>query len=759
MLWKKLLRTALKYKAQFISMIIMVSIGVGVFIGFNMEWYSLDDNINTFLEETNYADYRIYLDTGFTEDDINKVKHIEGVDAATRFLSLDVSLKKTEANLALTVLEDYTVSTMKIMDGKDYDGKEGIWISDKFAKENKIEIGDSITFTLQGHDFTSSIVGLVKSGEYMICVSGDNQLMPDYRTYGFAYISPNEVLKNLGNIFYPQINLKSNLSKEELEAKLQDALGRTVLLLEKDKHVSYAGAISEIEEGQTMGSILPVLFLAIAVLTMISTMHRITMNEKRQIGILKALGLKNRRIVGHYTSYGFMIGLIGSLIGFSLGYGIAAIVVNPNAMQGTYFDMPYWKLSAPWFCYLAFFATILFLTFISFLSVKRMLRGNAAEVLRPTVPKKVKPFLLEKTKLWNKFSFGTRWNLRDITRHKSRTGMTLIGVIGCMVLLVGALGMKDTMTGFISLIENDIYDYESRINLSSEADKIEIENLMRKCSADAVSTISIDYNTKAISLEIYALDKTNPKIHFVDEKNRSISLSNEGVYLCLRLAGNVSIGDFISFTPYGSDKKYSVKVAGFIRSVVTESIVMTNEYAKSISLESTPTALFSNLTPQGIEALANETSVISSIQTKTSIIESYDNFLEIMNVMVLVLVIAAIILGVVVLYNLGVMSYVERYKELATLKVLGFKNNYIGKLLIGQNLWLSIIGILIGLPLGYLVLKLLLVSLASEYELKLILGPLTYIVSILVTLGVSLLVSFVISIKNKKIDMVESLKM
>nr|MDE6661530.1 ABC transporter permease [Anaeroplasmataceae bacterium] len=733
MLWKKLLRTALRYKAQFISMIIMVSIGVGVFIGFNMEWYSLDDNINTFLEETNYADYRIYLDTGFTEDDIIKVKNIEGIDDATRFLSLDVSLKGTEANLALTVLEDYTVSTMKIMDGKEYDGKEGIWISDKFAKENKLEIGDLITITLQGHELTSSIVGLVKSGEYMICVSGDNQLMPDYRSYGFAYISPNEVKNSLGYIFYPQINIKSNLGKEELETQIQDTLSKTVLLLEKGKHVSYAAALSEIEEGQTMGSILPVLFLAIAVLTMISTMHRITINEKRQIGIMKALGLKNKRIVGHYTSYGFMIGLIGSLIGFVIGYGIAAIVVNPNGMQGSYFDMPYWELSAPWFCYLAFFVTIAFLTFISFLSVKRMLKGNAAEVLRPAVPKKVKSLLLEKTKLWNKFSFGTRWNLRDIIRHKSRTGMTLIGVIGCMVLLVGALGMKDTMARFLDLIGNDMYNYESRINLSNEAESTEIENLINQCNADTLSTISVEYNQEAISLEIYKINDTNPKLHFVDENNKKITLSKDGVYLCLRLATNVSIGDSISFCPYGSNQTYNVKVAGFIRSVVTESIVMTDEYAQSIGLENKSTALFTDITPQEIEALANGSSAISSIQTKSSIMESYDSFLEIMNTMVLVLVVAAIILGVVVLYNLGVMSYIERYKELATLKVLGFKNKYIGRLLISQNLWLTIIGILVGLPLGYLVLKLLLINLASEYELKLILGPLTYIVSIVVT--------------------------
>jgi len=116
------------------------------------------------------------------------------------------------------------------------------------------------------------------------------------------------------------------------------------------------------------------------------------------------------------------------------------------------------------------------------------------------------------------------------------------------------------------------------------------------------------------------------------------------------------------------------------------------------------------------------------------------------------------VLGIVVLYNLGVMSYVERYREMATLKVLGFKDRKIGSLLIGQNMWLTVLGVLVGLPCGVGVLKYLLDARAAEYELKLVLGPLTYGVSILTTFGVSLLVGLMISRKNKKIDMVEALK-
>lgn len=116
------------------------------------------------------------------------------------------------------------------------------------------------------------------------------------------------------------------------------------------------------------------------------------------------------------------------------------------------------------------------------------------------------------------------------------------------------------------------------------------------------------------------------------------------------------------------------------------------------------------------------------------------------------------VLGCVVLYNLGVMSYVERYRELATLKILGFRDKHIGRLLISQNIWLTVIGVIIGLPCGFVVLDVLIKALASDYELSLTVGLLTYSVSILLTFGISLTVSLMVSKKNQKIDMVEALK-
>lgn len=195
-------------------------------------------------------------------------------------------------------------------------------------------------------------------------------------------------------------------------------------------------------------------------------------------------------------------------------------------------------------------------------------------------------------------------------------------------------------------------------------------------------------------------------------------------------------------------------MAGYLRSLVSECIIMTDAYADSIGVEYSIGSIYTDAVSETIEGSV----IISGKQDKNMIMDSYDTFLELMNLMVGILVIAAILLGIVVLYNLGVMSYVERYRELATLKVLGFRDKHIGKLLISQNIWLTVIGVLLGIPAGVGVLHVLVTALVSEYELSLTLGWMTYVVSIAMTFGVSLLVGLMVAKKNKKIDMVEALK-
>ncbi len=745
------------YKAQFISMIIMIALGIGIFVGFNMEWVSIDVNTSSFFEKTNFADFRIISDSGFSEDDLNKVKDIDGVSDVSRFLSVNADVEGQNGDtVALTVTENENVSKPYLISGKEYDAKSenGVWLSDKYAAANGFELGDDITFKYKTIEISGKVEGLIKASEYLVCVRDSSQLMPDYNTHGFAYISPVMYEKAAKMAFYPQINILSSLSKKEMAEKIDAALDKTLLVLSKDENSSYAAQQGEAEEGKTMGSVMPVLFLLIAVLTMVTTMHRLTAKEKTQIGTLKALGFKDKRILRHYTSYAFMIGIIGSALGIGLGYFVAWFLMNPNGSMGTYLDMPEWKLGIPWFCYIILAAIIVLLTLIGFLSVKQMLHGTPADALRPYTPKKVKNLLVEKTKWFHRLSFGTRWNLRDTMRHKSRTAMSLIGIIGCTLLIVGSLGMRDTMTAFLDMYYNDATNYSSRIYVSEDATDEQIQELIKKYDGDWSASVSVQLDEKAISLDVYEL--TTNKVRFPSAETKDFeNIGDDGAYICKRLSDefNLKKGDTVTISPYGSDDEYTLKINGIIRSV-SENIVISPKYAEKIGLDVKADSIYTSTEKADIKA----ESAIKSVQSKQMIIDSFDTFNEIMNMMVAVLIVAATVLGIVVLYNLGVMSYTERYREMATLKVVGFRNRKIGKLLISQNMWVTVIGVIVGIPAGIGTLSFLVTQLASEYEMRISVSVLSIVVSAVLTFAVSLLVSLMVARKNKKIDMVEALK-
>lgn len=756
MLVKKMLRTAWQYKAQFISMVLMVMLGVGMFVGFNMEWASIEENMFSFFEDSKFADYRLVSEKGYSEDDLGKIAALDGVEAASRFLSVNVDVKDTGGDsVALAVTTDPVVSSFVLISGEAYDGRsaDGIWLSDRYAEENGVSVGDTVTFVYRNTEISGKVKGLIKAAEQMICVRDKTQLMPDFATHGFAYISPVMYEKALGFAYYPQINVISSLEKEDFSEKVNKALGQTTVILTKDETLSYSQAEGEVSEGKAMGSILPALFLLIGLLTMVTTMHRLTAKEKTQIGTLKALGFHDSRITRHYTSFAFFVAVLGTALGIGMGYGVAWIIMNPNGMMGTYLDLPKWKLVFPAFCAVAVALIIAALTLIGFLSVRRMLVGTAADALRPYTPKKMKPMLIERTKFFHKLSFGTRWNMRDIVRHKARTAMSLVGIVGCTILILASLGMKDTMNAFLDMYYDNGLNYSSRIFLSETATDAEKQEIIDKYKGDFGGSVSVQLDEKTVSLDIY--DITHDKIRIMDENTDKIEIGDGGAYICMRLAEEFGLGVVDTFTvsPFGTSDTYKLKVAGIFRSV-SENVIISDKYASELNLPYTVDSVYTDTEKSDI-ALSD---VIKSVQSKQMIMDSFEAFLSIMDTMIYLLVGGAFLLGIIVLYNLGTMSYTERYREMATLKVVGFRDKKIGRLLAGQNLALSVVGIIIGIPLGALTLSYLLKTLASEYEMKMAIGAGSYIFTVILTVGMSLLVNLMIARKNKSIDMAEALK-
>lgn len=748
MLKRKIIRTLLNYKAQMISMLLMIILGVGIFLGCNIEWYSIKTNRTNYYEDTGYPEYRIYKDS-FSLDELQYVKDFSDVKYATRALTTLGSLNNN-TYLMLNVLEDCQNIKPLYIDGEVYSNEaDGIYLSDLYAKENNIKLNDYLDIEAEGFKIHEPVKGLIKSSEYLICLKDSSQLLPNYKEYAYCYLSPKMITKYLGQAFYNTVYASSKLSTSDFEAKALNALGASITVLSYQDETGYSGSNGEIEEGKTMALLIPTAFILIAVLTMVTTMARISTNERIQMGVLKSLGFKRKKIARHYSLYGLIIGIIGTLIGCVLAYGIAYYIINPKGPMSTYLDFPSWHLYMPWYGVLIVILLPITLGIISYLIVNSELKGTACETLKPKREKAVKASYIEKTKFFSKASFQTKWNIRDMLRHKARTIMSIIGVLFSTVLIFACMGMRDTVIDFKNTLYNENYNFENKLTLNSQISNTKALDLASKYEADYEANVAIKFNNKTVVLSI--INNSRNLLGIVDEKENRLELKDGGVYVCRRIKDDgYKINKEIDFNLYGSKEIISSKVIGVCLSM-TEGIYMTENTANELGISYKIQTLYTNLN-------AMVDSNVSSITTKTELLSAFNTMMEMMDSMIWILILASAILAVVVLYNLASLGYIEKIREMSTLKVIGFTNKKIAKILVVGTIWITVMGLIIGLPLGAYLLDILLRALAGEYEMNMAFGYLSYIVGIVVPFLVSLVTIYLISKKTKKLDMVSALK-
>lgn len=748
MLKRKIIRTLLNYKAQMISMLLMIILGVGIFLGCNIEWYSIKTNRTNYYEDTGYPEYRIYKDS-FSLDELQYVKDFSDVKYATRALTTLGSLNNN-TYLMLNVLEDCQNIKPLYIDGEVYSNEaDGIYLSDLYAKENNIKLNDYLDIEAEGFKIHEPVKGLIKSSEYLICLKDSSQLLPNYKEYAYCYLSPKMITKYLGQAFYNTVYASSKLSTSDFEAKALNALGASITVLSYQDETGYSGSNGEIEEGKTMALLIPTAFILIAVLTMVTTMARISTNERIQMGVLKSLGFKRKKIARHYSLYGLIIGIIGTLIGCVLAYGIAYYIINPKGPMSTYLDFPSWHLYMPWYGVLIVILLPITLGIISYLIVNSELKGTACETLKPKREKAVKASYIEKTKFFSKASFQTKWNIRDMLRHKARTIMSIIGVLFSTVLIFACMGMRDTVIDFKNTLYNENYNFENKLTLNSQISNTKALDLASKYEADYEANVAIKLNNKTVVLSI--INNSRNLLGIVDEKENRLELKDGGVYVCRRIKDDgYKINKEIDFNLYGSKEIISSKVIGVCLSM-TEGIYMTENTANELGISYKIQTLYTNLN-------AMVDSNVSSITTKTELLSAFNTMMEMMDSMIWILILASAILAVVVLYNLASLGYIEKIREMSTLKVIGFTNKKIAKILVVGTIWITVMGLIIGLPLGAYLLDILLRALTGEYEMNMAFGYLSYIVGIVVPFLVSLVTIYLISKKTKKLDMVSALK-
>ena len=755
---KKLYRDIKLNKSQFITIFLMVFLGVFVFSGIHAYMDGMKASGDNYYEQNNFQD--IWL-TGenFSKEDLERVKETENVKDAERQLTITTTLEGgDDVTLETNFIESNNISKMYVVEGEGFDKeKSGVWLDSYLAKNLDLKVGDEITFTYQKYKMTEKILGLVNTPDHVYSIKSDNEIFPTHKDYGYIYLSINEFPEDYyvftSIIVDVEDTTKINDTKSDLENNIESALAVT----DRESSVSYSGYNSEIEEGTTFSGVFTVLFLLIAILSVITTMNRFVRKQRTQIGTLKALGIKRKRIIRHYVSYGFWISLIASALGLIIGeLTLGKFFLN---MEMEYFEVPICNTVLLPIVYIMAVAIVIVITFITYLSCKKVLKEPASEALRIEIPKvKKTKFDLTTKGILKKASFSTKWNLRDMSRNKARTLMAIVGIVGCTMLIVCAFGLLDSMNAYLDWEFDGICNFEYKLALENNYSDEEFNNLTSKYGDATSQTIGIEIKNKDTKeTNVITINDSNNKLRYTDHDKNYIELENDGIYITEKLSKTLGldIGDEITWHIFGDDNWYTTKIAGLNRDPQNQQLNMTREYYESLGLTYHADSIYTDENLSNIEELDG----VKTIQSIDSLKSGMQSMLGTMKTMVVLLITVSVILGFVIIYNLGILSFSEKQYQFATLKVLGFKDKQIKKIFIKQNTWITVIAIIIGLPLGFFMTDFIYKSaLGDSYDFNAQIRIISYMYAIIGTLVVSFVVNKVLSKKVKTIDMVTSLK-
>ena len=753
MLKKKMIRDIRKHKTQFLSIFLMAFLGVFVFAGVGGESVGLEVNVDKFYDDTNLADGWIY--SNFINDlFLDQIYCLGATDQMERQLVVDsVADFSNDPEITLHFVENNTISKFYLIDGDplDINDKNGVWLDKSFADAKGLKVGDSITFEFEDYKIKKKIRGTGYSPEYVYHAS-QSSVIPDFSKIGFAYMShkafPNDTVP------YNVLNVKFDGTAENYDKLLDYHMdGYYSSFVERSEHTSVSQFSEEIDQHQMMAGIFPVVFILIAMLILLTTMTRIITHQRTQIGILKACGFKDKTIMKHYISYGFWLVLIGSLLGLIIGPMTLPKLFYPS-MSSTYI-LPSWEPA--WsidFVFIAL-AMIIMSILVSYYAVRSIFNENPADTIRPKAPKVSSSGMIERLGFFKHLSFNSRWNYRDAKRNKFRALMTIIGVIGCTALLVSAFGMYDGMNDLKEWEFNQINHYDSKLVIDDEASISEVDDVADEVNGDKImeSAIEIESDTCKKSGSLLVLNHTDLVTPTDYDWNR-IKIEDDEVSVSQKMADmlGIGIGDTVKWHIMGSDKWIKTKIDKIHSDPTSQGFIMSADKLEDLDLNYTPTSVVTE------EHVTKNYTAIKTTNSLKDMTSSWDELTEAMWLLIYILIFFASLLAVVVLYNLGLLSFTEIEREIATLKVLGFKTNALRKLLLTQNLWFTTIGYLLGIPVGYYILKVMWESSGDSFYILPSISLMNLVITAAITFSLSILVNMMFSRKIKKLDMVESLK-
>lgn len=777
---KKLLKETIvcmvKTSKRFISILVIVLLGVGFFAGIRAVAPDMKNTLDNYYEKTNMYDIFITSNYGIREKVEKKLEEKYNVETGYSFDAITTK-KEDYATKIISYNKEDKINTPKLIKGKMPEKVDEVVVDNDFRSE--IKIGDKITIDSNLiNNKTVTVTGYVESPLYISTERDSTNLLSGTIDY-YLYMNETNIISPVKTTAY--INLAAEESrfskkyedtvkkaKTDIRKTLQEekVTGEEWYVLDIDSNAGFYQYEQDTERIDNVAKVFPLVFFIVAVLICLTTMTRMVEEERSQIGTLKSLGYKDSAIMFKYILYATLATIIGSIIGVVIGYRLL-----PELCFEMYKNM--YRLGD---IKLSYYASLTFQGMIIALlctlgatiyTCRKTLKESPANLLRPVAPAAGKRVLLERIPIiWNHLSFSHKVTVRNVFRYKKRFLMTIIGIAGCTGLILAGFGLKDCIVKMVPHQYEEIFSYQAKIALNEEKtnetiNKIKENKKIKDILEVQEEAVTIDNKDTNQSVTL-VIPKEDPDgfIKLQDRKTNEHYNLNNGIIITEKLANLLEVeeNDVLKFT--GTDK-YEKKIAHITENYLFHYIYLPkSEYQEDEY--NTVLVKTKNMTEKEEKEFASklkEIPGVSSITFTSSTRHIFDDTMDNFAYVSLILIVSAGALAFVVLYNLSSVNISERRRELATIKVLGFYDKEVYQYINRENTILTLIGILLGLGIG----NILTMYIIKTCEIDMLMFDPTialasHIYAILITAAFAILVNVILYFSLKKIDMIESLK-
>ena len=563
----------------------------------------------------------------------------------------------------------------------------------------------------------------------------------------------------------------------DAQSKIDEIEKPETYVLDRNTNVGYVCLKNDSGVVKGIANVFPVFFFLVAALICMTTMNRMVEEQRTQIGVLKALGFSEGKIMGKYLFYSGSAAISGTLIGYVLGIHFFPLVIITAygivyKMGGIYYvsDLPLALVSLT----VAVFCSV----GTTWLSCHKELKEVAADLMRPKAPKAGKRVFLEHVPfIWKRLKFLQKVSVRNIVRYKKRFFMMVIGISGCTALLVMGFGVRDSVVAVADQQYEEIQLYDIGVtlkagkmpgeaNLKSLDSVLENENAAGMYAMEKTIDLVTDKGTKSIHMvAVENPDEVGDFISLHTKKQEPIAYPKEGeAVLSKKVAETYAVkkGDTILLRDSDNNEMH-LKVTGICENHIYNYVYIAPEsYEKQIG-----DVVFKNVyvrLPDAsdiheVSAALMKADGVTAVTVNSDMLSRISQMMSCMNYIVIIIIICAGALAFIVLYNLNNINITERVREIATIKVLGFYPKETASYVFRENMVLTAIGCGLGLILGKWFHRFVM----GEIQIDMVsfnvqINAVSYLFSVLLTMGFAWIVNCMMTGKLERINMAESLK-